>query len=251
MKDETDREGGQSTGPTIAKVIIGGVVVIALIAAAKYFDVQQGFRDVLAWISGLGALGPLIFIALYIVASVLFLPGTVLTLGAGVVFGVVEGSIAVSIGATLGAACAFLVGRYLVRDWIAAKISGKEKFRAVDEAVGKEGWMIVLLTRLSPAFPFNLLNYAFGLTKVSFGDYFFASFVGMIPGTVMYVYIGSLTGSLATLGAEGHTRTTGEWVFYGVGLLATVAVTVLVTRVARKALSSRIPGQGADKQGKT
>ena len=106
--------------------------------------------------------------------------------------------------------------------------------------MGNEGWKIVGLTRLSPIFPFNLLNYAYGLTKVSLRDYFFASWIGMFPGTVMYVYIGSLAGSVATVGAEERVRTTGEWVLYGVGLVATVVVTIYVTRLARKALSRKI-----------
>lgn len=216
------------------------VAIVVLAIAAKHFNLQQVFRDALAWISDLGPLGLLIFIALYILACVLLLPGSILTLGAGVVFGVVKGSIAVSIGATLGATCAFLVGRYLARNWVAGKIAGNAKFKAVDEAVAREGWKIVLLTRLSPVFPFNLLNYAFGLTQVSLKHYFFASWLGMIPGTVMYVYIGSLAGDLASLGAGGRTRTTGEWVLYGVGLLAALVVTVFVTRVARKALATRI-----------
>jgi uncharacterized membrane protein YdjX (TVP38/TMEM64 family) len=223
------------------KIIIILVVIAGLVAAAKVFDLKQGFRDTLAWISSLGPLGPLIFIALYIVVCVLLLPGSIPTLGAGVVFGVVKGSVAVSIGSTLGATCAFLIGRHLARNWVSGKIAGNEKFKAIDEAVGSQGWKIVLLTRLSPVFPFNLLNYAFGLTKVSLKHYFFASWVGMIPGTIMYVYIGSLAGDLAKLGTGERTRTTGEWILYGVGLLATLAVTVFVTRIARKALATRIP----------
>jgi uncharacterized membrane protein YdjX (TVP38/TMEM64 family) len=211
-----------------------------MILLVNYFNLQQLFRDILNWISNLGTLGMLIFIALYIAACVLFLPGVILTLGAGVIFGVVKGSILVSIGSTIGAACAFLVGRYLARDWIAGRISRNEKFKAIDEAVGREGWKIVLLTRLSPVFPFNLLNYAFGLTKVSLKHYFFASWLGMIPGTVMYVYIGSLAGGLASLGSGERSRSAGEWVLYGVGLLATLAVTIFVTRLAKKALAEHI-----------
>ncbi len=223
------------------KIILSIIVIAVLVVTAKYFDLQQVFRDTLAWISGLGSVAPLIFIAIYILACVLLLPGAILTLGAGVVFGVVKGSIVVSIGSTLGATCAFLVGRYLARGWVSGKISGNEKFKAVDEAVAQEGWKIVLLTRLSPVFPFNLLNYTFGLTKVSLKQYFLASWIGMIPGTIMYVYIGSLAGDLASLGTGGRTRTTGEWILYGIGLLATVAVTIFVTRIAKKALTSHIP----------
>ena len=134
----------------------------------------------------------------------------------------------------------FLVGRYLARDWISKKVEGNNKFKAIDEAVGREGWKIVLLTRLSPIFPFNLLNYSFGVTKVSLRDYFFASWVGMFPGTVMFVYIGSLAGSLATLGAVGRTRTPQEWALYALGLAATLIVTIFVTRVAKKALSAKV-----------
>ncbi|MDY0226227.1 MAG: TVP38/TMEM64 family protein [Desulfomicrobium apsheronum] len=211
-----------------------------LLAAARYFDVQTLFRQALQWIADLGPTGPILFVALYIIACVLLLPGSILTLGAGVVFGLGKGFIAVSVGATLGATCAFLVGRYLARDWVAAKIAGNEKFRAVDDAVAREGWKIVFLTRLSPVFPFNILNYAFGLTKVGLKDFFLASWIGMIPGTIMYVYIGSLAGDLAGLGGGGRERTAGEWALYGVGFLATVAVTVVVTRLARKALAGKI-----------
>jgi uncharacterized membrane protein YdjX (TVP38/TMEM64 family) len=222
-----------------AKLVLWAVIIVALLAAARYFNVQALLRQALDWIAGLGPWGPVIFVLLYIAATVLFLPGLILTLGAGFVFGVVKGSIVVSIAATLGATAAFLVGRYLARDWVSKKIEGNTKFKAIDDAVGREGWKIVGLTRLSPAFPFNLLNYAFGLTRVSLRDYFFASWIGMMPGTVMYVYFGSLAGDLATLGTGQRTTSTAEWVLRVVGLLATVAVTVYVTRVARRALQQR------------
>lgn len=236
----TDRE-TPAKKVKIFKAIILFAAVLALLTAAKLFNLQQVFKDVLAWISGLGPLAGIIFIVIYIAATVLFLPGSILTLGAGVVFGVIKGSIAVSIASTLGATAAFLIGRYLARGWVSKKISDNEKFRVIDEAVAREGWKIVLLTRLSPVFPFNMLNYAFGLTKVSLKHYFWASWIGMLPGTVMYVYIGSLAGDLATLGTGQRTRTTGEWILYGVGLLATIAVTVFVTRLARKALKRKVP----------
>ena len=215
-------------------------LVLLVLVVARYFDVQSTLRGALDWIGGLGSLGPVIFVLLYILATVLFLPGSILTLGAGLVFGVVKGSICASIAATLGATCAFLVGRYLARGWVSAKIERNAKFKAIDEAVAREGWKIVGLTRLSPIFPFNLLNYAFGVTKVSLRDYFFASWIGMMPGTVLYVYIGSLAGSLATVGTDTRSRTAAEWALYVVGLLATVAVTIYVTRIARRALERRV-----------
>src|SRR5437667_593044 len=213
-------------------VAAGIVIVLAL----KYFHVQHLLKAALDWIGKLGPWGPVIFVGLYVVATVLFVPGSVLTLGAGAVFGVALGSVCVSISATLGATAAFLVGRYLARDGIARKIEKNEKFATIDRAVAEEGWKIVLLTRLSPVFPFTLLNYAFGLTRVKLSHYVLASWLGMIPGTVMYVYLGSLV----NVGAGHRQRTTGEWVLYGVGLLATIAVTIFVTRVARKALEKKI-----------
>jgi uncharacterized membrane protein YdjX (TVP38/TMEM64 family) len=172
------------------------------------------------------------------VATVLFLPGSILTLGAGVVFGLARGAVIVSISATLGATAAFLVGRYAARDWVAGKIAGNPKFKAIDEAVAHEGWKIVGLTRLSPVFPFNLLNYAFGLTRVSLWHYVLASWIGMMPGTVMYVYLGSVAGDLAAAGSRA-SRTPAEWALYAVGLAATIGVTVYVTRLARRALARR------------
>ncbi|MFN9672787.1 MAG: TVP38/TMEM64 family protein, partial [Microcystis sp.] len=168
-------------------------------SASTGFNPQTILFHALTWVDSLGSVGAIAFIIIYILATVAFFPGSILTLGAGVVFGLVLGSFYVFIGATIGATVAFLVGRYLARGWVAEKIQGNSKFQAIDEAVGREGLKIVLLTRLSPIFPFNLLNYAYGVTGVSLKDYLLGS-AGMIPGTIMYVYIGSLAGSLATIG---------------------------------------------------
>nr|WP_051036365.1 TVP38/TMEM64 family protein [Pleurocapsa sp. PCC 7327] len=204
------------------------------------FNPQEWLRNALQWIDSLSTVGAIAFILLYIIATVAFLPGSILTLGAGVVFGVVWGALYVFIGATLGATAAFLVGRYLVRGWVAKKIEGNKKFRAIDQGVGREGLKIVLLTRLSPIFPFNLLNYAYGVTGVSLKDYIIGS-VGVIPGTIMYVYIGSLAGNLATIGTEAQPANPAvQWTIRIVGFIATVAVTLYVTKVARKALEEEV-----------
>src|SRR5712691_2480600 len=214
---------------------------VAVVLAVRYLHIQDLLKEALDWIGKLGPWGPVIFVGLYVVATVLFVPGSVLTLGAGAVFGVALGSVCVSISATLGATAAFLVGRYLARDAIARKVERNERFAAIDRAVADEGWKIVLLTRLSPVFPFTLLNYAFGLTRVTLSQYVLASWIGMMPGTVMYVYLGSLV----NVGAGHRQRTTGEWILYGVGLLATVVVTVFVTRLARNALAKKISSSEA------
>jgi len=236
--------------PTVASRIGGlfrpKIILIVLIAAAILYGAHRlgagpVLKNALDWIRGLGPLAPIAFIAIYVAACVLFLPGSILTIGAGVIFGVVRGTIYVSIAATLGATAAFLVGRYFARDWIAKKLDGNVKFKAIDEAVGREGWKIVLLTRLSPVFPFNLLNYAYGLTRVTLRDYFFASWAGMIPGTILYVYIGSLSGDLAGAGTAsgGGARTPAGWALDAVGFIATVAVVVYVTRIGSRALREK------------
>jgi uncharacterized membrane protein YdjX (TVP38/TMEM64 family) len=224
----------------IAPFLVTFPARVQAVASSAGLNPAELLRHALQWIESLGVVGGIAFIAIYIAATVAFFPGSILTLGAGVVFGVVLGSIYVLIGATMGAIAAFLVGRYLARGWISQKIEGNQKFAAIDQAVASEGFKIVLLTRLSPIFPFNLLNYAFGITGVALKDYALGS-IGMIPGTIMYVYIGSLAGDLARIGTETQpTNPTVQWVIRIIGLLATIAVTVYVTRIARRALEEKV-----------
>ena len=228
----------------IRSVVLLMAIVAVLVVALVLLPVKQYLISVLEWAQGLGVWGPIIVGAFYLVACVLFLPGSVLTLGAGFLFGVIAGTITVSIGSTLGACAAFLVGRTIARDWVAKKVSGNAKFVAIDQAVGREGFKIVLLTRLSPIFPFNLLNYAFGLTKVALRHYVLASWIGMLPGTVMFVYFGSAARSLAAVAAGQVEGGSAQRVFFWFGLAATVIVAVIVTRIARRALNQAIPQSG-------
>jgi pyruvate/2-oxoglutarate dehydrogenase complex dihydrolipoamide dehydrogenase (E3) component/uncharacterized membrane protein YdjX (TVP38/TMEM64 family) len=224
----------------ISKLLIILIIGAGVFFLFRYFKVNEFLKVVLNWLNGLGLAGFAVYILLYVLATVLFLPGSVLTLGAGFLFGVPLGLVLVSISATLGATAAFLVGKYFARDWVAHKVANSVKFKAIDEAVAREGWKIVLLTRLSPVFPFNLLNYSFGLTQVRLKHYFLASWIGMLPGTVMYVYLGSLASNLATLGGGARERTNAEWLLYGLGLTATIAIAIFVTRMARKALEQTL-----------
>lgn len=221
-------------------------LISAMPASADGSPISSGFnpqimlKSVLEWVESLGSIGAIAFIGIYIIATIAFLPAFILTLGAGVLFGIWLGSVYVFIGATLGSILAFLVGRYLARDWVAKKIATNEKFNSIDRAVGKEGLKIVILTRLSPIFPFNLLNYAFGVTGVSMKDYIIGS-LGMIPGTIMYVYIGSLAGNIALIGTDSQpTNPTLQWTIRMLGFIATVAVTVYVTRIAKQALAQSV-----------
>jgi uncharacterized membrane protein YdjX (TVP38/TMEM64 family) len=230
----TSSESTQFRNP---RVFLWTALIAGMLFAARHFG-SGPLRELLQWISGLGSTAPLVFIPLYIVACVLFIPGSVLTLSAGLLFGVVRGSMYVSVAATLGATLAFLIGRYVARQWVAARLAKYPKFKAVDEAVAREGWKIVALTRLSPVFPFNLLNYAFGLTNVGVRDYVVASWAGTLPGTILYVYLGSLAGDLTRVATGETAHTPAEWTLYAIGLLATVTVTVYVTRVSNRALKA-------------
>jgi len=228
--------GAAATGPWV-KRLTALVLVVALLAAVRFLPIERWLLDVVAWVQGAGTQGIVVFALVYVLATVLFLPGVILTLGAGFAYGVVMGTGVVWVASNVGAAAAFLLGRTLARDAIAARIGTSPRFAAIDRAVGREGLRIVLLVRLSPVFPFNLLNYAFGLTRVTLRDYLIGSLVGMLPGTVMYVYLGSLVTSFTELAAGRPSGGALQQAFYFGGLVATVAVTLYVTRVARRALA--------------
>ncbi len=238
FKNKTDLK----TAGVVVKLLILAALATVLVTAATYYNLRELLRDTLQWIEDAGLAGAIIFFILYVAATVAMLPGTILTLGAGVVFGVVKGSILVSLSSTAGATAAFAVGRYIARERVERRIVSNATFQAMDQAVGCEGWKIVALARLSPVFPFNLLNYAFSLTRVSLRDYVFASGIGMIPGTVLYVYIGSLAGSLTELDRDRTWQawTPAEWILYTVGLFATAAITLIIARIARRALKQRM-----------
>lgn len=222
-----------------ARLALWVLALVGILLVGRALDAPALAARALGWVRDLGPWGPALFALLYVAAAVLLIPGAVLTLGAGALFGVVQGFLVVSTAATLGATAAFLVGRHLARERVARWLDGYPRLRALDEAVGREGWKIVGLTRLSPVFPYNLLNYAYGLTRVRLGHYVLASWVGMMPGGLLYVYLGSLAGDLATLGAGGPGRSVGQWAAYALGLAATAAATVYVTRLARAALGRR------------
>jgi pyruvate/2-oxoglutarate dehydrogenase complex dihydrolipoamide dehydrogenase (E3) component/uncharacterized membrane protein YdjX (TVP38/TMEM64 family) len=216
------------------------VALVALAAVAVLLatvPVQRHLLDLVGWIRGAGGAGILVFMLAYVLSTVSFLPGSILTLGAGFAYGVGLGTAVVTVGANLGAALAFVLGRTVARRAIAARVESNPRFAAIDRAVGREGLKIVLLTRLSPVFPFNLLNYAFGLTGVSLRHYALGSLIGMLPGTLMYVYLGSLITSLSELAAGRTSGGPAQQIFYFAGLAATVGVTLYVTRIARRALA--------------
>jgi len=217
-----------------AKGALALIALLALIAGGS--QVRGLVLEFATWVRGLGAWGPLVFALGYAFAVAAFVPGSVLTLAAGALFGLRIGIVTVFAAATVGSTLAFLIARYLARPAVERRIARNARFAAVDRAIAERGGRIAFLLRLSPVFPFNALNYALGLTSISLRDYLLAA-AGMLPGTILYVYYGKLAGELAALAGGSDTPRGGEYyAVLGLGLVATLAVTTWVTRIARGAL---------------
>jgi uncharacterized membrane protein YdjX (TVP38/TMEM64 family) len=215
------------------KVIAAAVIVVAIFAAWFLLPIKEWLQSFSEWITSLGLWGAVVFAVAYVIAIVILAPAALFTIAAGLVFGLGWGFPVVMVGATVGASLAFLVARYLVRDRVRHMVEARPKFKAVDAAVTEEGWKIVMLLRLSPLVPFNIQNYFFGLTNIDFWHYVLATFVGIIPGVVLYLYIGALGDALA--GGAGQWGT-AQWIFFAIGLVATVVVALLVARKAKAKL---------------
>ena len=235
--DTPGRPARRRTG-VVLRLAVGVAAIILIIVGGRY---AGGYLPEFSnWVDGLGLWGSVVFVLGYALATVAFVPGSLLTLAAGAIFGLARGTVIVFIGATLGASAAFLIARYVARKPIERRIESRPKFAAIDRAIGREGLKIVTLLRLSPAFPFNLLNYGLGLTRVRFAHYLIAC-LGMLPGTFLYVYYGKALGDLAAIAAGVHPeRGAGYWVIFVLGLAATILVTLFVTRVARRALKQEV-----------
>lgn len=229
----------------MSKQAILAVVLVALVIAAFTLPIVDWLAAFFAWVQANPTIAWAVFIAFYVGAVVLMLPGSLLTLGAGYLFGLGYGFAIVSFASTVGATCAFLVGRFFARQWVASKLSAMPRFSALDRAVGARGALVVLLTRLSPAFPFTLLNYALGLTQVPLKTYLLVSWLGMMPGTLLYVYLGSIAQNLtAVFSGELAESPVGNTLLY-LGLAATLALTVLITRFASGALDQHLDTSNA------
>ncbi len=232
MQDTGHRSGRPR--PPAAKIALGIAVIVLVVVLARRAGAL--LPEFAAWVKSLGGWGPVAFIAGYAAATVAFLPGSLLTLAAGAIFGVGAGVAYVFVAAVLGSCAAFLVARYLARASVERRLAGNARFASIDRAVGAQGLRIVFLLRLSPIFPFNLLNYALGLTRIRFVDYALAS-VGMLPGTVLYVYSGKVAGDVAALaGGAAVEKGAAYYAVLAIGLVATGVVTLVITRMARRAL---------------
>lgn len=226
-KKESSTQSTPQKKKSIWRPIILGIILISFMVLARVFNLGGRLGELREWILSLGAFGPVVYIVIYIVAVVFALPGSVITVMGGVLFGSVVGVVSVSIASTIGASLAFLVSRHFARDAIAQKFSKNKKFHHLDQLTKEHGAVIVAITRLVPLFPFNLLNYGFGLTHVPFWTYVFWSWICMLPGTILYV-----VGADAVATAVSEKRI--PWLLVIILVVIAAIITVLVRQARKK-----------------
>ena len=227
---------------TRARGVLVVVALLAIVVAVRLLPVDEWLGGFQRWIAGVGPWGAVVYGLVYVVCALLFVPGSLLTIGAGLAFGLVGGTVIVSLASTATAALAFLIARHFARERVEAMARRDRRFEAIDRAVAEKGWKVVALLRLSPVVPFSLSNYLYGLTSVRFLPYVVTSWAAMLPATILYVWLGAAGGAAAAAG-RGDGRSGLEWALLGAGLVATVAVTVLLTRAARQQLAKmRVEG---------
>ena len=226
--------------PTAVRIVAALLLLAAILAGVFWLPVPQYAEAFVRWIQDQGPWGPVLLLLLYVVVCLVFLPSSVLTLAAGFLFGLFWGSVLASLGAAMGAAAAFCVGRFLVRGWIERHLAGHPGFQAIDRAIGTQGFKIVLLVRLSSLFPYDLMSYAFGLTRVPTGRYVAATWLGKLPGTLLLVYLGSTAKNLTEV-LHGNVKL-GVWepILLGLSVAAMIAVAVVIGRIARRALREAV-----------
>ena len=221
-----------------AKALLALAAVALLLVLGRVLPLQAWLQGFSIWVGGAGALGVFAFIAIYALLAGVGFPALPLTLAAGMIYGPLKGTLVVSPASTLGALLAFQLGRGFFRDWVRRKASTDARLGALDAAVAKEGWRLVALLRLSPVFPFNVLNLTLGATGMATLPYLLASWIAMLPGTFLFVSLGAAAGQASGLGTG---RPTNPWML-GIGILATAILTIRITQIARKALAKQLPG---------
>ena len=219
----------------IAKWSSIAAIAIAALLLMRALPLDEATKALGQWTDSLGAWGPVVFGFLYVIAAICFVPGSLLTLAAGAIFGLWNGFAVVSFSSVTAASCAFLISRYVARSKVESMAKSNERFGAIDAAIDEGGWKIVGLLRLSPAIPFSIQNYFFGLTNIKFWPYMLTSWVAMVPGTFLYVYLGHAAGAAA----ESDGKSVGEWALLAVGLVATIVVAAYVTHLAKKKLKNQ------------
>ena len=222
--------------PTVSTFLRWTIAIVLLLlflwAVRHYLEpYAEPFAN---WVRARGAWGPVAFIGMYIVSALLLIPGTILSLIAGALFGFVHGVIYTFVGAMLGSIASFLLARYVVRPFVERRLRADKRFKAIDHAAKSGGVRLVALLRLSPVLPYNVLNYAMGITGVATWEYILGT-TAILPGTVMYTYYGTVAGTLTGISTSVH-HGVGYYSLMGVGVVATVVAAFLVARLARSKL---------------
>ncbi|OQA06643.1 MAG: TVP38/TMEM64 family inner membrane protein YdjZ [bacterium ADurb.Bin374] len=227
---------------TLGRAYVKYVTASAIAAIALLlflgFPTRETLEQAQSLFAGTGSVGILYYTALYVIGSVLLQPCFPLTLGAGFLYGFPAGFAIALLASTLGAAAAFLTARYLARDWLARRAETDERFRAVDLAVTRDGWRVVLLLRLASVLPYNLVNYTIGMSGIGLGHFVLATWIGRIPITAVHAYLGSISPRLTSLGETVQALSPAEIAVYALGWLATLASMVYIGRLARTALAA-------------
>jgi uncharacterized membrane protein YdjX (TVP38/TMEM64 family) len=216
---------------SIVKIAVGVLILAAIVFAVRVLPVAEWLEQFKTYVRGVGPIGYVLYVLVYVLCCVFVVPATVLTLGAGAIFGFVQGTIVNLVSATLGACAAFLLGRTVFRKRIEQKVASNPKLGAVDKAIEKEGTKIMLLMRLSGFPPFTWINYALSLTGVKFVPYAVTTFIGIIPGTAAFTYLGAAGADLAT-GSGGRIRL----IFTVAAAVGAVLVAIIIARIATKAV---------------
>lgn len=224
-------------GKLILRLALVGLAGTLFLAAVFWLKRAGVFQRALEWLSSLGPWAPIAFFALYLLAVVLMVPASIFTMGAGALFGFVRGGAYVLVAATVASVICFVIARHFARDWVTRRLGKNVKFRAIDQAIAREGWKVVVLVRLAPVLPFSLTSYGFGITRVPLWQYLAASFA-MIPGTLWYVYLGTILGDSLLGDVEGFRKTVhvAPWIKAVIAITAFLALFYL-TRLVRRALA--------------
>jgi len=220
-------------------------VLVALVVGARFLPLADWTIRLVELIRDSGARGVLLFVAVYAVSTVAMVPGAILTMLGGFVYGPVYGLLVVVPAALLGATSSFLLGRTVLRDWVRRKMAQSPRTKALDQAIDRDAFRLVLLLRLSPLVPFNALNYALSLTGISVGRFVLATLIGVIPGGWLYVYLGSLVTTAAELSTASAPASPWRTAFYAGGFLATLAAVIVSGRIAKRALAGTMPSSDA------
>ena len=215
---------------------------LILVLLAYYVELEQALTSLLQWVDSLGTLGAIAFVAIYIIATTICIPGSIMALAGGALFGKLMGTILVFVSGFLGACCAFGLGRYLLSDWVKKQLEKNSYLKAVNRLVVTEGWKIACLLHLSPIVPFNLLNYVLGTSEITYPNFLLATSVGILPGVILYVFLGSTIGDLTMvmMGKSDSANSTIQWVISAIGILATVALTIYLAKIARQHITNKL-----------